>query len=529
MSRPPTTAAPIVRTSRQSAHSELDYDLQSKQDLPKVVGDANVTYDQNEFQITDNRFSDFSKIVFPRSSSKIALHHISEWTTVGSFPSPLINNPSQLNLGLGFVTRDETILVDIISDSSNTTMSREFLRAGPRRELAFHPQNQVRACIVSCGGICPGINTIIRELVITLRLMYRVHTVDGIPYGYRGFYSTHTRIKPLTADSVMDIHHEGGSILGASRGGHDTKRICDASVSMGYNQIYIIGGDGTHKGALKIFEELRQRKVMAAVVGIPKTIDNDIALIDKSFGFDTAVEEAQRSIKCAKIEARSGLNGVGLVKLMGRMSGSIAMYSTLASHDVDCCLIPEVRFELGGDAGLYHYIDTTLREKGHMVIVVAEGAGVDLIEAETPVNDVDPSGNKKLPDVGLWLKSKITSEFKRRKKEINLKLIDPTYEIRSVPANASDNLQCNLLAQSAVHGAMHGFSGFSVGMINTHCVLIPMEEICRRGRTKGMFCISVTFSLLHFYTIHPAILFVISEPDTNSIPFRLFFLFEHHL
>lgn len=494
MSRPPTTAAPIIRVASQSNINEPDYELQSKQDLPKIIGDANVTYDQNEFQIADPRFSDFSKIVFPRSSHHLLPHHISEWTTVGSFPSPLIDNPSQLNLGLGFVTRNETILVDIVSDSSNITMSREFLRAGPRKELAFHPQNQVRACIVSCGGICPGINTIIRELVITLRLMYRAHTVDAIPYGYRGFYSTHTRIKPLTVESVMDIHHEGGSILGASRGGHDSKRICDAIVSMGYNQIYIIGGDGTHKGALKIFEELRNRKVMSSVVGIPKTIDNDIPLIDKSFGFDTAVEEAQRSIKCAKIEARSGLNGIGLVKLMGRMSGSIAMYSTLASHDVDCCLIPEVRFELNGDTGLFHYIDTRLREKGHMVIVVAEGAAMDLIEAEISVQDVDASGNKRLPDVGLWLKSKINEEFRRRAVEINLKLIDPTYEIRSVPANASDNLQCNLLAQSAVHGAMHGFSGFSVGMINTHCVLIPMEEICRRGRTKGKsFAITILF------------------------------------
>ena len=364
-------------------------------------------------------------------------------------------------------------------------MSREFVRAGPREELAFHPQNQVRACIVTCGGLCPGLNSVIRELVITLRCIYRVKHVHGIPYGYRGFYSTDMAVSELSEHTVAGIHHEGGSILGCSRGGHDTKRICDAIVTMGYNQIYIIGGDGTLRGAVKIHEELRERRYMAAVVGVPKTIDNDIALIDKSFGFDTAVEEAQRSIKCAKIEATSAINGIGLVKLMGRHSGQIAMFSTLASRDVDCCLIPEVKFELEGHTGLFQYIENRLREKGHMVIVIAEGAGMDLIEREgTSSEGYDASGNKRMTDVGLWLKEKINSDFKKRGREINLKLIDPTYEIRSVSPNASDNLHCSLLAQSAVHGAMHGFTGFCVGMINTHFVMVPMEEVCRRGRTR---------------------------------------------
>lgn len=490
MSRPPTTAAPILRPNSNEAPVDIDDNLQSRHDLPKVIRHANVVYDDDESKISAPRFSNFSKIVFSRPSQRMAPHRISEWTNVGSFPSPLINNPSQLNLGLSFVGPNETILVDIISDSENTTMSREFFRAGPRSELAFHPQNQVRACIVTCGGLCPGLNSVIRELVITLKLLYRVSKVDGIPYGYRGFYSTHMRIIELDETLVANIHHEGGSILGSSRGGHDVQRICDAIVAMGYNQIYIIGGDGTHKGAVKIFDELRKRKVMASIVGIPKTIDNDIALIDKSFGFDTAVEEAQRSIKCAKIEARSGINGIGLVKLMGRHSGQIAMFSTLASRDVDCCLIPEVKFELDGKNGLFQYIEDKLRSKGHMVIVVAEGAGMDLIEREMPSTNYDASGNKKLSDVGLWLKTRINDDFTRRGREINLKLIDPTYEIRSVPANASDNLHCSLLAQSAVHGAMHGFSGFSIGMINTHFVIIPIEEICRRGRTRGKCCSS---------------------------------------
>lgn len=486
MSRPPTVHAPIVRTNTmESVGLDPDEEVQSKHDLPKLIKDAKVTYNDGESKISAPRFSRFSKIIFPRPSQRLAPAYISDWTAVGSFPSPLLNNPVQQNLGMYFVGPHETILVDLISDSETTTMSREFFRAGPRKELAFHPQNQVKACIVTCGGLCPGLNSVIRELVITLEQMYRVRSVSGIPFGYRGFYSTQLEIIDLNADKVQSIHHEGGSIIGSSRGGHDTKRICDAVIAMGYNQIYIIGGDGTHKGAIKIFEELKRRQYMAAVVGIPKTIDNDIALIDKSFGFDTAVEEAQRPIKCAKIEAKSAINGIGLVKLMGRHSGQIAMFATLASRDVDCCLIPEVKFELEGKSGLFQYIDDKLKTKKHMVIVVAEGAGVELMERELSHQGYDASGNKKLNDIGLWLKSKINAEFKKQGREINLKVIDPTYEIRSVPANASDNLHCSLLAQSAVHGAMHGFSGFCVGLINTHFVLIPMEEICRRGRIKG--------------------------------------------
>eukprot|EP00177_Eucheuma_denticulatum_P008805 GFKZ01015991.1.p1 GENE.GFKZ01015991.1~~GFKZ01015991.1.p1 ORF type:complete len:598 (+),score=78.33 GFKZ01015991.1:131-1795(+) len=485
MSSPRSAHAPIVRTSTlESVAFDPDEEVQSQKDLPKVIKNASVTYNHDESRISAPRFSKFSKIVFPRPATHLAPAHISEWAPTGSYPTPLLNNPDQQNLGSSFVGENESILVDIISDCENTTMSREFFRAGPRKELAFHPGNQVKACIVTCGGLCPGLNSVIRELVITMSLMYGVKHISGIPYGYRGFYSTQLRIMDLTPDKVQGIHHEGGSILGSSRGGHDTKRICDSIMSMGYNQIYIIGGDGTHRGAVKIFEELKKRKYMASVVGVPKTIDNDIALIDKSFGFDTAVEEAQRSIKCAKIEAKSAINGIGLVKLMGRHSGQIAMFATLASREVDCCLIPEVKFELDGKAGLYQYIEDKLKTKGHMVIVIAEGAAEELLRRDHPETEKDASGNKKMSDVGLWLKDKINAEFGKRRREINLKLIDPTYEIRSVPANASDNLHCSLLAQSAVHGAMHGYSGFCVGMINTHFVMIPIDEICRRGRSK---------------------------------------------
>ncbi|CAN6441394.1 unnamed protein product [Victoria cruziana] len=306
--------------------------------------------------------------------------------------------------------------------------------------------------------------------------MYGVSRVFGIEGGYKGFYSRNTI--NLTPKVVNDIHKRGGTILGTSRGGQITKRIVDSIQDRGINQVYIIGGDGTQKGALDIFEEIKSRGLKIAVVGIPKTIDNDIAVIDKSFGFDTAVEEAQRAINAAHVEAESGENGVGFVKLMGRQSGFIAMYATLASRDVDCCLIPECPFYLEGKGGLFEYMEHRLKEQGHMVIVVAEGAGQKLLSESMQSTDVkDASGNALLLDVGLWLSQKIKEHFSKKKIVLNLKYIDPTYMIRAIPSNASDNVYCTLLAQSAVHGAMAGYTGFTVGLVNGRQTYIPIPRV----------------------------------------------------
>ncbi|KAL1804895.1 hypothetical protein ACET3Z_027963 [Daucus carota] len=253
------------------------------------------------------------------------------------------------------------------------------------------------------------------------------------------------------------------------------------------NQVYIIGGDGTQKGAAVIFEEIRRRGLKVAVAGIPKTIDNDIPVIDKSFGFDSAVEEAQRAINAAHVEAESTENGIGLVKLMGRYSGFIAMYATLASRDVDCCLIPESPFYLEGKGGLFEYIEKRLKENGHMVIVIAEGAGQELLSGSLKTTDQrDASGNNLLQDVGIWISQKIKDHFSKQKKigqqktTINLKYIDPTYMIRAIPSNASDNVYCTLLAQSAVHGAMAGHTGFTVASVNGRHAYIPFHCITEK-------------------------------------------------
>ncbi|XP_052186289.1 ATP-dependent 6-phosphofructokinase 4, chloroplastic isoform X2 [Diospyros lotus] len=301
--------------------------------------------------------------------------------------------------------------------------------------------------------------------------------------GYRGFYSKNTM--QLTPKVVNDIHKRGGTILQTSRGGHNTSKIVDNIQDRGINQVYIIGGDGTQKGAAAIYKEVEKRGIQVAVAGIPKTIDNDISVIDKSFGFDTAVEEAQRAINAAHVEVESVENGVGIVKLMGRYSGFIAMFATLASRDVDCCLIPESPFYLEGQGGLFEFVEKRLTENGHMVIVLAEGAGQEYVAQDALTFDGrDASGNRLLLDVGPWLSQKIKDHFSNvRKMEINLKYIDPTYMIRAIPSNAYDNIYCTLLAQSAVHGAMAGYTGFTVGPVNSRHAYIPIARVTETQNT----------------------------------------------
>ncbi|GMJ07372.1 phosphofructokinase 3 [Hibiscus trionum] len=391
------------------------------------------------------------------------------------YTNPLQDNPAYSVVKQYFVHVDDTVPQKIVVHK-DSPRGVHFRRAGPRQKVYFH-SDDVRACIVTCGGLCPGLNTVIREIVCGLYHMYGVKKVLGIDGGYRGFYAKNT--VHLDPKVVNDIHKRGGTVLGTSRGGHDTTKIVDSIYDRGINQVYIIGGDGTQRGASVIFEEVRRRGLKVSVVGIPKTIDNDVPVIDRSFGFDTAVEEAQRAINAAHVESESFENGIGLVKLMGRYSGFIAMYATLASRDVDCCLIPESPFYLEGPGGLFEYIERRLKENGHMVLVIAEGAGQELLAEETTQKDA--SGNKLLQDVALWVSQRIKDHFsKERKMTINLKYIDPTYMIRAVPSNASDNVYCTLLAQSAVHGAMAGYTGYTSGLVNGRQTYIPFYRITEK-------------------------------------------------
>lgn len=320
------------------------------------------------------------------------------------YPNPLQKSQAYAIVKKTFVSPEDLVAEKIVVQK-NSPRGVHFRRAGPREKVYFKSE-EVRACIVTCGGLCPGINTVIREIVCGLYNMYGVDDILGIEGGYRGFYSKNTL--QLTPKIVNDIHKRGGTILQTSRGGHDTNKIVDNIQDRGINQVYIIGGDGTQKGAAAIYKEVEKRGLQVSVAGIPKTIDNDIAVIDKSFGFDTAVEEAQRAINAAHVEVESVENGVGIVKLMGRYSGFIAMFATLASRDVDCCLIPESPFYLEGQDGLFEYVEQRLKENRHMVIVLAEGAGQEYVAQNVhAVEEKDASGNRLLLDVGLWLTQKI--------------------------------------------------------------------------------------------------------------------------
>lgn len=352
--------------------------------------------------------------------------------------------------------------------------------AGPREMIYFDPA-KTTVGIVTCGGLCPGLNDIIRGIVNRCHLQYGVSRVYGFRYGYEGlaqnFGHTPLLLKP---SSVEQAHHFGGTMLGSSRGKQDIGEMVDTLEDMKVDILFVIGGDGTLRGAAEIVKEIERRGLKKAVVGIPKTIDNDIRYLDKSFGFETAFDAAVQAVKCAYVEATGAVNGVGLVKLMGRDSGFIACYAALAGSNVDFVLIPEVPFELDGEGGLLEFLRQRLMKRGSAVIVVAEGAGQHLMQTG---NETDASGNKRYGDIGPFLKDRVNAFFKERKTEVNLKYIDPSYIVRSVPANAQDNVYCSRLAQAAVHAAMAGKTGMLVGRWHNSFVHLPLELVIH-GRRK---------------------------------------------
>lgn len=410
------------------------------------------------------------------------LPHLADYlSNVQTFTNPLDHHRFYHRASGFYISPTDVVLRQIVLDLSTSPSTPSFQlayhRAGPRKRIFFDP-GATRAAIVTCGGLCPGMNTVIRELVVGLWDLYGVREIYGVLGGYRGFYTSDPM--PLSPRRVHSWHQRGGTALETSRGGFDLEKIVNAIQDRGFNQVYIIGGDGTMRGAVEIFNEIQRRKLKISMTGIPKTVDNDVGIIDRSFGFQTAVEMAQQAINAARVEAESGINGIGLVKLMGRSTGHIALHATLSSRDVDCCLIPENDFYLEGKGGLFEFMDQRLKENGRAVLVVAEGAGQDII----PRNDAqkqeqDDSGNLVFLDVGGWLKSELKNWWAREHpgELITIKYIDPTYMIRAVPANATDNLYCTLLAHSAIHGVMAGYTGFVSGPINGNYAYIPVTEV----------------------------------------------------
>ncbi len=375
--------------------------------------------------------------------------------------------------------RDRILFRDVVGAAPNES---GFELAGARKRLFFDPTT-VRAGIVTCGGLCPGLNDVIRGLTLVLRQRYGVQQVDGFRYGYRGLtpesLTAGEGFAPIElTESVVDaINDEGGSILGTSRGPQDLAVMVDFLVTRGTNALFVIGGDGTLRGARAIADEVQRRGLPIAVVGLPKTIDNDIRYVEQSFGFQTAFTEATRAIQAAHTEARSSVNGCGIVKLMGRHSGFIAAHATLASGDVNVALIPEVDFALEGPEGLLPYLEHRMIRRRHAVVVVAEGAG----QAHLNTGGADASGNVRLGDIGTWLQERISNHFQTREIPLKTKYIDPSYQIRGLPATAHDSVYCYRLASHAVHAAMAGFTRMVVGRWHGRFVHLPID-LCVSGR-----------------------------------------------
>jgi len=394
-----------------------------------------------------------------------------------TIPSPIKMSPVAGDNLADYVSDEQRILYDIHvkpTDQVRRLRPEEMIEiAGPRQEIFFHPSH-TKVGIVSCGGLCPGINDVIRSIVRSLWYLYGVRRIIGIRNGYKGLLPEYDfEDIPLDPEAVDDIHQVGGTILGTSRGGGErTREIADAIERLNLNILFTIGGDGTQKGALAIAEELEHRGEMVSVVGIPKTIDNDISFIEKSFGFETAVARATEAVASAHSEAHSTVNGIGLVKLMGRESGFIAAHTALAVNEANFVLIPEVRFDVDGPNGLLVHLRRRLETSGHAVIIVAEGAGQHLLEGS---NGLDASGNKVLADIGLHLKSLIQAYFDELGIEINMKYIDPSYMIRSSTADAPDAFYCSRLGSNAVHAAMAGKTKVLVGLVNDCFVYVPTE------------------------------------------------------
>jgi len=389
---------------------------------------------------------------------------------------------------INYVDDDGKIIYDVdynnIVANYNKAGLKEIIaleEAGPRERLYFDPEKVV-AGIVTCGGLCPGLNDVIRSIFMQIHYQYKVKNIIGFRYGYRGIYrNSDPGPMMLTENDVEHIHNRGGSILGSSRGSSNPVEIVDGLEYYGVNLLFTIGGDGTIKGSIAIEEEIAGRGLDISVVNIPKTIDNDIPFTSKSFGFQTAFSEAVESIRCAHNEAKGAPNGIGIVKVMGREAGFIATHTTLAQKDVNFLLIPEIDFDLEGPDGLLIELEKRLERSKHALIVVAEGAGQKYFENEEEKQDL--SGNITLNDIGVYLKGRIKKYFAAKKIEVNIKYIDPSYIIRSVPANPEDSVYCGILAEHAVHAAMSGRTRMIIGNWNARFVHLPMD-IIQYGRKR---------------------------------------------
>jgi len=415
--------------------------------------------------------------------------------TVPSLGEATIRSPLKRSTIVGdrifnFIGEDERVLKGALvirgDERIDLNPSDAFERAGPRERLFFEPR-ELKAGIVTCGGLCPGMNNAIRASALELLSHYRVDEVWGFRYGFAGM-NPNEGLDPvrLTPQALEGIHHDGGSILGSSRGPQPSGIVVDTLQRMGIRLLIVIGGDGSMRAAHAVHDEVTRRGAAIAVVGVPKSIDNDVPLVDKTFGYETAFSIAVESIRAAHTEACAYRNGVGLVRLMGRHSGFIAASAAVAESDADFVLVPEVPLVLDGAGGFLDAVATRLRTNGHVVVVVAEGAGQDLIGHDDAPAERDASGNIRLRDIGTFLRDRIDTALEGWGIRHTLKYIDPSYLIRSAPANPSDAVYSSDLARNAAHAGMAGRTGLLIGCWNGEYTHVPIREVTARSKSVDL-------------------------------------------
>lgn len=423
----------------------------------------------------------------PITAEMLCIDNLTNRYGRAQYLSPLINTFSNNNFIDDAVDR---ILEDISLKNFQNYFSEDparavggipsFELAGPREKIFWNPE-KTKVAIVTCGGLAPGLNNVIQNLVTFLYERYKVRNIYGVPYGYQGF--THDAEskkfvfgwRRLDSLSVQNIDFEAGSVLGTGRGHSDPVHIVDALMLRNIDVLFTIGGDGTLAGANAIYSEIKKRDVPFGIIGIPKTIDNDVLWVSKTFGFETAVGKAVEALRCAQSEARSAFNGIGLVKIMGRNSGALTSTAAVAMNDIDFVLIPEVSLILEGQNGLLNSIVRKVLDKGHITIAVAEGAGQELFADDSI--EKDASGNVKLKDIGRFLQKSISDEFKKRNIDFTLKYIDPSYMLRAQTTTADDSVFCANLGQNAVHAAMAGKTGCMIGYTHEHFTHVPLNMV----------------------------------------------------
>jgi len=394
-----------------------------------------------------------------------------EKTRVPSLGPAKIPNPRKHSL---FVDDEQEVLVNILRPSQGKRPGSVAMeQAGPRRMIYFDPP-KTKCAVVTCGGICPGTNDVIRSIVMEAHHGYGVSGVLGVRYGLAGFVPKNDPdVVELTAASVADIHEFGGTVLGTSRGPQNPEEVVDALERLNVGMLFVLGGVGSMRAAQAIHTVMAARNLRIGVVCVPKTVDNDIHFVSRTFGFDSAVEKVIEAVRCAHVEALGAPYGIGVVKVMGRESGFIAASAALSIKEVNFVLVPEQPVELEGPGGFLPELEARLRRRGHAVVLVAEGAGQDLLP-ESGLTDA--SGNRVLGDICGLLVARTKSYFKDRL-PINLKFIDPSYIIRSVPAGASDRAHCNMLGAMAVHAGMAGKTGLMVSQMHEIPVHVPLPLV----------------------------------------------------